>query len=130
VSFLPEFDRNYLEEKGIKYREIVDNGKKGLVLQDAPLPAGKYDHEKVDILIFLPQGYRDVPPDMFYVHPSVFLMPQKKRAKATQATATFDGKMWQRWSRHFPGNHWRPGIDGIHTFMKKIDHALKEATPE
>lgn len=130
MSFLPEFDRGYLEEKDIKHREVNDNGRKGLIIPDVQLPAGKYDREKADILIILPQGYRDIPPDMFFLNPGVSLMPENKPPKATQATITFDGKVWQRWSRHFPGNHWRPGIDGMHTFIKKIETALKEAQPE
>ena len=43
---------------------------------------------------------------------------------ADQAHA-FQGRSWQRWSRH--NTAWRPGIDGLHTMLKRIEHALAEA---
>jgi hypothetical protein len=35
------------------------------------------------------------------------------------------GHNWQRWSRH--NNSWRPGVDGLHTMIKRIEHALAKA---
>lgn len=130
MSFLPEADQNYLSKKACSYREVDDNGKKGIIFQDYILPANKYDRERVDLLVLLPNGYSDIPPDMFYLHPGILLMPDKKPAKKTQVNIIFEQKQWQRWSRHSPKNKWRPGIDGLHTYLKKIDEALKMAMAE
>ena len=127
MSFIPELDRIYLKDKSYQYKEVNDNGKKGVILNNFSLPENKYDNDKVDLLILLPQGYPDIPPDMFYLHPGVKLQPELKLAKATQVNINFEQKQWQRWSRHFPKEEWRPGIDGIHTYLKKIETALKVA---
>jgi hypothetical protein len=127
MSFLPDFDRDYLKEKDINYVEIQSSGHKGIILSDFGLPLGKYDRNKSDLLILLPKGYPDISPDMFYLFPEVLLMPERKIAKAANVKFNFDNKEWQRWSRHFPKNNWRPGIDGIHTYIKKVETALREA---
>jgi len=127
MTFLPESDRAYLSEKALNYREVTDNGQKGLILCDYVLPTKKFDRDNADLLILLPQGYSDIQPDMFYLYPGIFLMPDKSPVTKTQVNITFEKKEWQRWSRHSPKNDWRPGIDGIHTYLKKIDAALNNA---
>lgn len=124
--FLPEFDRDYLNEKGFVFREVTEN-QKGLIIQDWNLPKGKFNHEKADLLILLPPGYPDTPPDMFYFFPPILLMPLNRPARATESIQTFEGKNWQRWSRHFDASQWRSGIDGIHTYLKRIEEAVKIA---
>jgi hypothetical protein len=55
-------------------------------------------------------------------------MPSNRPARQTQLNVGFEGKNWQRWSRHYPANEWRPGIDGIHTYLKKVNNALLVAS--
>jgi hypothetical protein len=129
MLFLPEFDQNYLNEKDFNFRTVSYNGKKGLIICDFVLPEGKYDRDKADLLILLPQGYPDISPDMFYLFPAVVLMPGKHTAKAANVKFNFENKEWQRWSRHSPGPTWRPGIDGLHTYLKKVETALRVAQP-
>ncbi|MBW2662418.1 MAG: hypothetical protein JRD93_10615 [Deltaproteobacteria bacterium] len=129
MSFLPEFDQNYLQEKGFNFKEASNNGNKGIIISGFVLPEGKYDQDKVDLLILLPQGYPDISPDMFYLFPAVVLMPGKQTAKAANVKFNFENIEWQRWSRHSPGPTWRPGIDGLHTYLKKVETALQVAEP-
>jgi len=126
--FLPEFDKDYLVSKGYQYTEIVDAGRNGLIIQNYPLPIGKYNYEKSDLLIIIPPGYPDTRPDMWYFSPAILLVPGNRPARQTLATIQFDRKKWQRWSRHYPATEWRSGADGIHTYLKKVDKALKIAT--
>lgn len=126
--FLPEFDREYLISKGYQFEEKVDAGRNGLIIRNYELPQGKYNHERSDLLIIIPQGYPDTRPDMWYFFPTILLTPGNRPARQTQATLPFEEKTWQRWSRHYPANQWRSGIDGIHTYLKKIDTALQIAT--
>ena len=79
-------------------------------------------------MIILPNGYPEVRPDMWYFNPALLLVPSNSLAKQTQANINFEGKIWQRWSRHYPANEWRCGIDGIHTYLKKVQTALENAT--
>lgn len=125
--FLPEFDREYLESKGYQFDEIVDAGRYGLIIRNYELPNNKYNQSHSDLLILIPQGYPDTRPDMWYFYPAILLTPNNRPARQTQAVINFEGKSWQRWSRHYPANQWRSGIDGIHTYLKKVNTALKNA---
>jgi hypothetical protein len=127
MSFLPESDKNYLQEKSINFREVTESSNKGLIISDFVLPLGKYDHDKVELLILLPQGYPDISPDMFYLSPAVALAPENKIPRAANVNTHFDNKDWQRWSRHDPNQSWRPGIDGLRTYLKKVENALQVA---
>lgn len=129
MSFLPESDQKYLTEKEYVFREVSNNGHKGLIISGFALPEGKYDHDIVDLLLLIPQGYPDVMPDMFYLYPQVLLMPNKQIPKAANVKFEFDNKPWQRWSRHSPAQNWRSGIDGLHTYLKKVERALQVAKP-
>ena len=42
MSLLPRQDRRYLEGRGITVREVIEGGKKGVILTGITLPEGKY----------------------------------------------------------------------------------------
>lgn len=126
MTFLPSRDQEYLESKGFVHQEIVDGSQKGIIFPAFKLPANKYNMIQADVLIVLPAGYPDAPPDMFYLRPWVKLTAQNCYPKAADQSFTFNGLSWQRWSRH--NNEWRPGIDGIQTMLKRVEHALEVAT--
>lgn len=125
MSFLPIKDRQYLESKSLSFEEVIDGQQKGIVIKEFKLPSGRYDTEKADILILLPSGYPDVPPDMFYLFPWVKLIPRLRYPKAADCPLVFNKKKWQRWSRH--NSEWRPGADGIWTMLKRLENALEVA---
>lgn len=125
MSILPSKDRRYLETRGIAFRELEQGGQKGVVLADFPLPDGKFQVAKTDILIILPAGYPDFPPDMFYAVPHLFLVVGNRAPRATQPQLNFGGQNWQRWSRH--NNQWWPGADGLWTMIKRVEAALEVA---
>jgi hypothetical protein len=89
------------------------------------LPAGLFDTSKADILIIIPSGYPDTAPDMFHLIPWVRLAVGNAFPRAADQAVMFNGQSWQRWSRHNP--EWRPGIDGIWSMLKRVEHALKVA---
>lgn len=128
MSFLPELEREYLLEKGIAFREVASGGQNGLILPNWPLPVGRYTRTHSDLLVLLPSGFPDVPPDMWYFEPAVLLAPHGQEARQTQYSIPFETRTWQRWSRHFPPSEWRMGKDGIHTFLKRVEHALSIAS--
>lgn len=125
MSILPSKDRCYLASRDIAYREVEQGGQKGVVLTDFPLPDGKFQVSRADILIVLPPGYPDTPPDMFYAVPHLLLVTGNRAPRATQARLNFEGQNWQRWSRH--NNQWRPGSDGLWTMLKRVETALEVA---
>lgn len=125
MSFLPSKDREYLENQNINFEEVVERNQKGLILKQYQLPSGIYDIERADILILLPSGYPDLPPDMFYLLPWVKLAQGQKYPKRADIPYQFKGQNWQRWSRH--NRQWRRGIDGIWTMLKRVKNALEVA---
>jgi hypothetical protein len=125
MSFLPPKDLEYLNSKQIVFQEIEDGGKKGVVLKDWALPAGRFDIAKADVLILLPAGYPDVAPDMFYLLPWAKVMPANCYPRKADKAVAFAGQSWQRWSRH--NKEWRPNVDGIWTMIKRIGDAIEKA---
>jgi Prokaryotic E2 family E len=124
MTFLPQLDRQYLSDRGLVWEEVVDGAGKGIILQNFCLPAGRFNVPSANVLIVLPSGYPDVPPDMFHLLPWL-QMSSGVSPRATSPTFTFQGQSWQQWSRH--NNEWRPGIDGIWTMLKRVEYALEVA---
>lgn len=125
MGFLPPDDQRYLSEKGITFEEMEDGPRKGIVLRSYPLPAGRFDAPAVDVLILLPSGYPDIPPDMFHTMPWLRLKSKNRYPNRADQEVSFAGQKWQRWSRH--NNEWRSGVDGIWTMLKRVDNALAVA---
>lgn len=125
MTFLPPDDLEYLKAKGFEFEQCVDGNNKGIVIRGWSLPEGMYDETRVDLLILIPNGYPDVRPDMFHLMPWVRLVKGNKYPKAADQAVNFGGQSWQRWSRHC--DDWRPGIDGIWTMLKRVEHALQVA---
>lgn len=125
MGFLPPEDRRYLVGKGIDFEEVSDGDIKGVIVRGYPLPVGRFDAESADILILLPSGYPDIPPDMFHTMPWVRMIASKQYPNKAATAVAFSGQQWQRWSRH--NKEWRAGIDGIHTMLKRVEHALRDA---
>ncbi len=122
---LPLKDRRYLEDHGFAFEEVVDDVQRGIVLHNFSLPSGLFDAETADILIVLPSGYPDTPPDMFFAMPWLKLKSGNRYPRAADSSFGFGGKKWQRWSRH--NNDWRLGTDGIWTMLKRVEIALQKA---
>jgi hypothetical protein len=112
-------------ERGIKFDEVEISGQNAVILRGVILPAGRFDAAAADILILLPAGYPDSPPDMFYAQPWLRLTARRAYPRAADQPYSFAGQNWQRWSRH--NDAWRRGVDGIWTMVKRIEAALQEA---
>jgi hypothetical protein len=125
MSFLPEADRRYLAEKNLTYEERESDGQRGVILPNFRVPGAHLNAQAVKLLILIPPGYADVPPDMFYTDPWLRLAGSNSYPRAANVAVSFGGVSWQRWSRHNP--EWRAGVDGIWTMLKRVDHALEVA---
>lgn len=86
------------------------------------LPEG-YDRQQVDLLVRLPSGYPDLPPDMWWFDPPVRLA-NGTTVPATEATEQHLGRTWQRWSRHFQPGQWKSGVDGLESYVALIREEL------
>lgn len=125
---LPSSDRKYLEAKGYTFREVSDGTTSGLIIDNFDVvPSTKFSVDKSSLLIVLPQGYPDVPPDMFYFWPKLLYNKDNSFPPQTSTEVTFFQTKWQQWSRHAPANEWRIGKDGIQSYLQRVFKALNEA---
>ena len=122
MPMLPMKCRRYLAERGIGFEEHEEHGQKAVIVKEFGLPPGRFDAPAADILILLPSGYPDCPPDMFYTMPWLKLTASNRYPNRADVSFEFQGRCWQRWSRH--NNEWRTGVDGIWTMLKRVETAL------
>jgi len=125
MTALTERDKAYLCERGYEFEENASDGQHGVTIKGRLLPTDHFDAVSADILIVLPPLYPMVPPDMFYLLPWVRLKRNNAFPRAADQPFQFANQKWQRWSRH--SQDWRPGMDGIWTMLKRVEHALEIA---
>lgn len=122
---LPPLDAAYLEERSIPHTFSSESGMMCVVFPGWVLPAG-FDRPAADLLVRLPAGYPDVPPDMWWFSPAV-RRANGQFAPATEVTEHHLGRDWQRWSRHFQAGQWHSGIDGLKSYLALIRRELIRA---
>lgn len=123
-THLPEIDCDYLESKQYDHTVAKIGSAVHLIIRDFELP-GAYSPRRVDLLLILPAGYPNSSPDMFWTYPDAKLA-NGAWPRAADVHETYGERSWQRWSRHFNGGSWRPGIDDIRTFLAAIRRELNK----
>ncbi len=120
---LPAEDADWLECLQRPYELVREDGTLRVVFHDWPLPAG-YNQETVSVNVRIEPGYPDAQIDMAYFHPPISRLDGQ--TIGALATEMFDGKTWQRWSRHrTPANPWRAGVDNLATHCALIENWLQ-----
>lgn len=122
---LTDEDRDYLSGLGYQNEVTDEGGWTNIVLKGYRLPSG-FDPGTTDLLVRLPAGFPDVPPDMYWVDPEVRLTKTGGYPPAAEHFETYLGRRWQRFSRHLTGGAWRPGIDDLSTWLTAIRQKLAE----
>lgn len=122
---LPDCDQEFLQRAGIAYRVFEDSDMLNVELIDFSLPPG-LTAPSANVLFRLSPSYPDVAPDMWWV------IPQLGRAggggiPATESIELYDGRQWQRWSRHLDPGAWRSGIDGLESYVRLLRNELGSA---
>lgn len=110
---LPDDDIIFLDSLGLTWETISEGSVRRVVIYGRSLPDG-YNQRQVDLNFRIEPMYPDTQLDMVYFTPAL----SRKDGTGIGALSNdiFDGKVWQRWSRHrTPQNPWRPGIDNIET---------------
>ena len=124
-DLLPAADVEHLRHRGLRFHAVIEGNFVALVIYDYPLPVG-YDHDKVDLLIMLPApGWPDVKADMWWTLPWVKVSKTNALPDGAATKQPFGGEIWQRWSRH--SSKWRPGIDGLATFLGQVNTEFLKA---
>jgi len=119
---LPEEDMEWLKFTGLNFELVSEGGVLRVVIYDWPVPEG-YNQSVVAANVRIEPGYPDAQIDMVYFYPP--LKRNDDRPIAAICADQFDGKEWQRWSRHrTPLNPWRPGVDNLATHFALVDSWL------
>ena len=117
---LPQEDLEWLDGTPNLFELVAEDGILRVVLYGFQVPSG-YHQREVDVNVRIESGYPDTQIDMVYVYPP--LERTDGRPIAATCMETFDGKQWQRWSRHrTPVNPWRPGVDNLATHFGLVEH--------
>lgn len=120
-DLLPQ-DAAYLASTGREWEAINEGGVRRIVIRDWLLPAG-YNVSRVDVNVRLDAGYPDTQIDMAYFYPHLARADQRPINRLS--SDHFDGRDWQRWSRHRTGNSvWRAGEDNLSTHMELVSDWL------
>ena len=130
-DLLPEADLVFLNEKHPDAR-VYGVGQEVHVLFPAFAFPNGYQPTSADLLIRLPAGYPDVKPDMFWTRPDIKLVNGAWPAASEhhEVPGTGNGSdvyqeiAWQRWSRHTNTLEWRPGIDGLRSYLATVKREL------
>ncbi len=123
---LPAEDMEWLESRGANYELVREGTVLRVVVYDLPVPAG-YQIDRVAANVRIEAGYPDAQIDMVYFFPAL----TRTNGKPIGAISPdqFDGKSWQRWSRHrTPANPWRPGLDNLATHFALVHDWLDRET--
>lgn len=119
---LPDFDLEFLNHR-LQWEAVIEERLQWVILHDH-LVSGGYNHTSVSMALQLPQSYPDTEIDMGYFYPH--LAPTNGKTIRQISPHKFDGKIWQRWSRHrTAANPWRRGYDCIETHVLLIDEWLE-----
>lgn len=123
---LPEADARFLNRAQIAYRTFDDgSGMLNVELLDFELPPG-LSASSANILFRLAATYPDTPPDMWWAIPHLRSAAGGVIA-ATEHLQTFDGRVWQRWSRHLDPSSWHPGVDSLESYVQLLRTELQAA---
>lgn len=120
-NILPEEDREFLSARGLTFELAESGGWINLVIKNYQLP-GAYVPGSCDLLLRLPPGYPNANPDMFWTTPGICLR-NGVAPLAAQVVEAYDGRNWQRWSRH--NQAWRAGIDNVQTKLRAVKTELE-----
>lgn len=122
---LADEDQQHLQNKGYSFAVAQDSGFVCLVIRDFAL-ASRYTPTVCDLLLRLPPNFPMAKPDMFWTYPHVKMITGNYPPQADVLDINYDGRRWQRWSRHLNACQWRPGKDSLRTFLGIIRSELQE----
>lgn len=121
---LPKVDQSFLENLGYPWRLVNDGDKAAfLIIDQFDVSGGGFKPERTSLMVRIPELYNMTPLDMWYCDPPILLNGQNPdRADERETHA---GRVWQRFSRHFSQNAWRPGRDNLRTLFCFIGQELQ-----
>ena len=118
-------DLEVLRERGYLIETVERDKKIYSVFRDYPLPHGKYNIEKTDLLIFTTPFYPNSGYDMFWVDEKL-LLANGSIPKNGELIEPHLDKQRRRFSYHpYQNKPWNPSEDSVISFFGYIDQRLQ-----
>jgi len=100
-----------------------------VLIPDFPIPPG-WNRERTRLLLFIPSGYPEIPPDNFYVETGL-RTASGEMPHAYQDSVSQIGENWGQFSWHVDVESWRPAPDpeaghNLRTFVGMVRKRLSE----
>lgn len=121
MALIPQSDEDYLKQREFEYELKEADKEVRLIIRNWALPAA-YNPRSAEVLIRILPGYPLTQLDMFWTNPDVKLTASGAFPDRADVHETYDGRTWQRWSRH--PQEWRAGIDNLRTIITSISMEL------
>lgn len=116
---LPEDDEEYLNSKGYRWELLPGTDGACLLIHEYELSI-RYSPERTTIMIRIPAQYNIAGLDMFYADPPITFRGTNQYPDRADQFESHCSRRWQRFSRHLNVTPWRPGVDGIASFLGGI----------
>lgn len=118
-------DLQVLKEQGHEYTTVEESSKIYIIFKDYPLPAGLYNMEKTDLLVFTTPHYPNANLDMFWVDQGL-LLKNGGVPKSAETIEPHAGRTWRRFSYHpYNNKPWNPAEDSVISFMSYVQQRLE-----
>jgi hypothetical protein len=109
----------------------VSDNLEWIIIRHYPLKSG-WNQTDTEVLVFIPPGYPNTPPDFFYTQNDLRLSNGNRLPDKTTANTQKLGKPWLQFSYHVEKADWNPHSDllrghNLLTFMEGVNQRLSEA---
>lgn len=116
---LLEADERTLNARGYEWESVSEGDTRWVLIHGYPVPAG-LGHREVDLAVQVPKLYPSQELDMAWFFPAL-ARGDGRDINATSPQA-FDGRQFQRWSRHREKSEpWRVGVDDLRSHLVYVD---------
>ena len=118
-------DADTLTKRGFTFEFIEEGQHIYIRFNDFPLPAGVYNMETTDLLIFTTPHYPSAGFDMFWTDQSLTLKDGTVPRQA-DTMESYLGRSWRRFSYH-PNEHtsWNPAEDNVGRYVEYVQQRLR-----
>jgi hypothetical protein len=123
---MPPDDTEYLDATFPDWEAIVMPNGNWILIPNFSFPEGFTTNSALAAIQVLP-NYPVAGLDMVYFYPAV-CRSDGVAIPRTESTMNIDGKIFQRWSRHYLNGQWVVGESNIHTHIMAIRNWLEKAS--
>lgn len=118
-------DTNTLKNRGFIFDFIEECGHIYIQFSNFPLPAGVYNMDETDLLIFTTPDYPCASFDMFWTDQDLVLKDGTV-PKQSDMIEIHLGKYWRRFSYHpYQDTQWNPAKDNVGRYVEYVQQRLR-----